>query len=65
MAVTSQVYFASDERWYVQYVSRIGEVERQWTRAVPLALAGAAQSNTLALCAPPNSVLGNPRLLDR
>jgi hypothetical protein len=31
MAVTSQVYFASDERWYVQYVSRIGEVERQWT----------------------------------
>lgn len=31
MAVTSRVYFASDERWYVQYVSRIGEVERQWT----------------------------------
>jgi hypothetical protein len=31
MAVTSHVYLASDERWYVQYVSRIGEVERQWT----------------------------------
>ncbi|MGZ4988796.1 MAG: hypothetical protein ACXWBP_12170 [Limisphaerales bacterium] len=31
MAVTSHVYFASDEQWYVQYVSRVGEAERQWT----------------------------------
>ena len=66
MAVTSRVYFASDERWYVQYVSRIGEVERMWTEGPYRRRWLARLNQTRRHCVPPpNSVLSNPRLLDR